>query len=156
MAPKVELSVLHAELAAPIAALLNDYRVWRPLSDIVPYPYTEKDAQDFIACVSRDGSPLRNTFAVRADGQLAGLVGYQLGELNKSHIATAALRLLLEKVASDAQVRRVEASVFAFNEASQRVLEECGFVREAVLKEALSKEGKLYDEEVFRWVGIPG
>ena len=49
MAPKVELSVLHAELAAPIAALLNDYRVWRPLSDIVPYPYTEKDAQDFIA-----------------------------------------------------------------------------------------------------------
>lgn len=172
MAPKVELSVLHAELAAPIAALLNDYRVWRPLSDIVPYPYTEKDAQDFIACVSRDGSPLRNTFAVQADGQLAGLVGYQLGELNKSHIATvgywygqtfwgrgiatAALRLLLEKVASDPQVRRVEASVFAFNEASQRVLEKCGFVREAVLKEALSKEGKLYDEVVFRWVGTPG
>lgn len=51
--------------------------------------------------------------------------------------------------------RRVEASVFAFNEASQRVLEKCGFVREAVLKEALSKEGKLYDEVVFRWAGIP-
>lgn len=33
------------------------------------------------------------------------------------------------------------------------MLEKCGFVREAVLKEGLSKEGKLYDEVVFRWVG---
>lgn len=65
------------------------------------------------------------------------------------------MSLLLEKVETDPQVCRVEACVFAFNAASQRVLEKCGFVREAVLKEALSKEGKLYDEVVFRWVGTP-
>ena len=64
-------------------------------------------------------------------------------------------KVILQHNPAAAQVRRVEASVFAFNEASQRVLEKCGFVREAVLKEALSKEGKLYDEVVFRWAGIP-
>ena len=165
----IELSVLQPEDAPRIAHLLGDPQVHRFLSGAIPFPYTLKDAEDFIALVRAEGSALRNTFAVRAGGTLAGIAGYELGRLDKSHvatigywygrefwgrgIATAALRKVLEKAAADPAVRRVEATAFALNGASLRVMEKCGFVREAVLRSALCKQGTLYDEVISRWEG---
>ena len=44
--------------------------------------------------------------------------------------------------------------MFSFNTASQRVLEKCGFEREAVLKSSVIKNGKIYDE--YRYARIIG
>lgn len=41
---------------------------------------------------------------------------------------------------------RLQAGVFASNPASMRVLEKCGFVREAVLRDAITKNGIVMDE----------
>lgn len=163
----IRLSALQPEDAPQIARLLNDEQVCRFLSDVIPFPYTLKDAQDFIASVQTEGSSMCHTFAVRVNGVLAGIAGYELGRWNKSHvatigywygrqfwgrgIATAALDKVLEKAAADPTVRRVEATAFAPNKASVRVLEKCGFVQEAVLRDALCKQGVLYAEVVCRW-----
>lgn len=163
----IRLSALQPEDAPQIARLLNDEQVCRFLSDVIPFPYTLKDAQDFIRRVRTEGSSMRHTFAVRANGILAGIAGYELGCWNKSHvatigywygrefwgrgIATTALGKVLEKAAAAPEVRRVEATVFAPNKASIRVLEKCGFVQEAVLRDALCKQGVLYDEVVCHW-----
>lgn len=168
---KIELVQMDASQAPEIARLLNDPRVWCTLSDIVPFPYSEKDALDFIALVRAQGSPLES-YTVLADGRVAGIVGYECGKLNKSHvavigywygrefwgrgIATAALKLLLEKAKAAPQIRRIEATAFAFNTGSRRVLEKCGFVLEATLKDALSKEGKIFDEAVYYLPGDTG
>jgi RimJ/RimL family protein N-acetyltransferase len=41
---------------------------------------------------------------------------------------------------------RIHAGIFEFNPASMRVLEKCGFKREAVFEQAIIKVGKIYDE----------
>ena len=46
-------------------------------------------------------------------------------------------------------VVRVQAAVFAWNEASMRVLEKCGFVREAVLAKSVFKDGELIDSVLY-------
>lgn len=161
---KIELVRMEPSQAPEIARLLNDRRVWNTLSDIVPFPYSEQDALDFIALVQAEGSLLKS-YTVLADGLVAGIVGYECGKLNKNHvavigywygqefwgrgIATVALKLLLEKAKSDPKVGRIEATAFASNTGSRRVLEKCGFVLEAILKDALSKEGKIFDEALY-------
>lgn len=166
---KIELVRMEPSQAPAIARLLNDRRVWNTLSDIVPFPYSEQDALDFISLVQAEGSPLKS-FTVLVDGRLAGIVGYECGKLNKSHvavigywygqefwgrgIATRALEQLLAIAKADPQVKRIEATAFAFNTPSRRVLEKCGFVLEATLKNALSKDGVVFDEAVY-YLPIP-
>jgi RimJ/RimL family protein N-acetyltransferase len=44
---------------------------------------------------------------------------------------------------------RLEAPVYEWNPASMRVLEKCGYVREAVLRKSVFKEGKLIDSMLY-------
>jgi [ribosomal protein S5]-alanine N-acetyltransferase len=41
------------------------------------------------------------------------------------------------------------ADIFEFNPASMRVLEKCGFKREAVREKAVFKQGKVWNEMVY-------
>ena len=45
--------------------------------------------------------------------------------------------------------RRLEAPVFAWNPASMRVLEKSGFVREATLRQSVTKDGELIDSVLY-------
>ena len=44
---------------------------------------------------------------------------------------------------------RIDAAVFAWNPASMRVLEKCGFVREGVLRRSIFKDGQLIDSVLY-------
>jgi RimJ/RimL family protein N-acetyltransferase len=44
---------------------------------------------------------------------------------------------------------RIQAGIFSNNQASMRVLEKCGFLREAVHCEAITKGGQLLDEVLY-------
>ncbi len=44
---------------------------------------------------------------------------------------------------------RLETGVFGWNPASMRVLEKSGFVREAVLKNRIYKDGKITDHVLY-------
>lgn len=150
--------------AKEISLLLNDYDVCKTLSDIVPFPYAEKDAQDFISVVIADGSAVKSE-TILVDGEIAGVAGYQVGGCNKHHvaeagywlgkkywgkgIATVAMAAVLKKAFEDASIQKVQASAFAFNVASVRVMEKNGLTREGFLRSGLEKEGKLYDEVLY-------
>jgi RimJ/RimL family protein N-acetyltransferase len=44
---------------------------------------------------------------------------------------------------------RLEAPVFAWNPASMRVLEKCGFVREGMMRKSVFKDGELIDSLLY-------
>lgn len=62
---------------------------------------------------------------------------------------TEALRLMLEYAFDTLNVHKVCATVFAFNDASLRVLEKCGFAKEGVLRQQRFCDGTYHDEILF-------
>ncbi len=83
---------------------------------------------------------------------------YWIGEQHWGKgIVADALKHLIPYIYSDEftemnrgeKVMRIEACVFAYNAASARVLEKCGFTLEAVQKFAYLKEGKPQDGLMF-------
>ncbi len=74
-------------------------------------------------------------------------IGYFLGELfwNKG-IMTQAVNLITDYGFENLDIDRIYTGVFDYNLASQRVLEKCGFTKEATFRKAIFKNGKIYDE----------
>lgn len=107
-------------------------------------------------------------WAIEVDGISAGGVGVDLGEgiyaktghfgywLGEQYwgrgIATAAVRAVSEYAMSHFGLVRLEASVFAWNPASMRVLEKAGFEREGILRKSVFKDGRLIDQVLYALV----
>lgn len=76
--------------------------------------------------------------------------GYWLGHSYWGRgIMTAAVRCTVEYIFGHFDVVRLEAPVFEWNPASMRALEKCGFVREAVLRRSVFKDGQLIDSMLY-------
>ncbi len=56
---------------------------------------------------------------------------------------------LADQLLSTGAFARLQASVFAWNPASMRVLEKAGFVREGVLRHSVTKDGCLIDSVLY-------
>jgi [ribosomal protein S5]-alanine N-acetyltransferase len=134
----------------------------------IPYPYTEKDAEEWLGIVARttqqQGRPVN--FAIRnADEFLIGGCGFDGFQIGKSHraeigywlakpfwgrgIMTAVVRRLSRYAFDDFGLIKITAHVFATNPASARVLEKCGFVQEGYLTGHYQKDGRLLDARLF-------
>ncbi len=141
----------------------NNRKVWRMLRDQFPHPYTAADADAWIA-VADAQNPL-TSFAIVADGAAVGGIGivlhtdihrrtaelgYWVGEAfwNRG-IATAAVRAFTPYAFGAVDLLRIYAGVFSSNPASMRVLEKAGYVREAVLRQAVVKDGEVLDEILY-------
>jgi RimJ/RimL family protein N-acetyltransferase len=148
---------------ASLIANANSRAVWRNLADIFPHPYTEDDADQWLRRAGNSGRSF--SFAIERDGAAVGGIGARAGEgifartaqfgywLGEAHwnlgIATAAGRALVEHLRADARFVRLEAPVFEWNPASMRVLEKIGFVREALLRKSVTKDGQLIDSVLY-------
>lgn len=148
----------------------NNRNVWRNLKDSFPHPYTEADADFWLALV-REATPPTH-WAIEVEGQAAGGIGITLGKdvhAKSAHfgywlgepywgrgIMTAAVRATGDHVLACFDVARLEAPVFAWNPASMRVLEKCGFVREGVLRRSIFKDGHLIDAVLYARIGTHG
>lgn len=44
---------------------------------------------------------------------------------------------------------RLQATIYAPNAASARVAEKCGYLKEAVLRKAIAKDGEIYDAMIY-------
>jgi len=141
----------------------NNRAVWRNLTEAFPHPYTRGDGEQWIKqCLEQ--RPPRNLVISIAD-ELAGACGIALGEgtvqqtaaigywLGHEHwgkgVASAALGPFLSCVWDTFPVTRLQASVFAWNPASARVLEKNGFTLEGTLRNAVHKDGEITDELVY-------
>lgn len=74
-------------------------------------------------------------------------MGYFIGEPYwHKGITPRAVNLICDYGFRELEVIKIYSGVFSFNTASQRVLEKCGFEREAVLRNAVIKKEQIFDE----------
>jgi RimJ/RimL family protein N-acetyltransferase len=141
----------------------NNRNVWRNLKDRFPHPYTAADAEAWLALTRTH--PERTGWAIEVDRVAVGgiglkpledvyarsaHIGYWLGEPYWGRgIATDAVRAVSEDVLGRLRYLRLEAPVFAWNPASMRVLEKCGFAREGVMRKSVFKDGEVIDSVLF-------
>jgi len=143
-----------------MAEIANNMKIAINLRDAFPFPYYPEHAQKFISACLRQ-KPYQ-VFAIEFEGEYVGNIGlhkqedvyrktaelgYFIGEpyWNKG-ITTRAVKLICDYGFRELDVIKIFSGVFSFNTASQRVLEKCGFEREAVLRNAVIKNGKVCDE----------
>jgi RimJ/RimL family protein N-acetyltransferase len=141
----------------------NDEQVSRGLADRFPYPYTRDDGEAFLSgqIVDLNGP----VFAIEMNGEACGGIGVTLGVGERCHSAEFGYWLgrtywgwgIMSRVVSvyapwvmrECRLYRLQASVFDFNLASAKVLQNNGFVEEGMLRRAVFKYGQLHDLRLF-------
>lgn len=138
-------------------------RISASMRDAFPTPYTLDDAGRFLTMATSPGPDLFLAIEVGGDA-VGGIgihrksdvrcrsaeVGYWLSESFWGRgIVTDALFALVPVAFEQYDIVRLQAGLFSNNLASMRVLEKCGFIREAVHKNAIWKNGTLLDEIVY-------
>jgi RimJ/RimL family protein N-acetyltransferase len=154
--------------AKPLIPLADNRKVWINLTDRFPHPYTLGDARRWLKDASMEAPPRNH--ALECDGILCGGISLQMGDdlrtgtaeigywLGESYwgrgLATAAVAAFTAHAFATLGLRRVFARVLAWNPASARVLEKCGYVLEGRLRRSAIKDGKVADELLY--ARLPG
>ena len=143
-----------------IAENANNINIWNNVRDYFPFPYTVEDGEQFIKMVLSKPKPSTD-LTIEIEGKAVGgigivlqadverisaEIGYWLGEnyWNRG-IMTNVVKEMVEYAFTHFPIKKLYAPVFDFNTASQRVLEKAGFEKEAILKQAAIKNGKVID-----------
>lgn len=151
--------IMEADLKK-MALYANNEKVSINMRDGFPKPFTIERAVAFKQMV--DNQHPKSIFAIEFQQQYVGNaslslgtdvyrksaeIAYFIGEpfWNKG-IVTKAVNLLTEWGFNKLDIVRIHTGVYDYNLASQRVLEKCGFIKEAVFKLAIYKNDRLYDE----------
>ncbi|SEM99014.1 Protein N-acetyltransferase, RimJ/RimL family [Mucilaginibacter gossypiicola] len=149
-----EVSLQHHADNAKVAAFLRDR---------FPHPYTLDDALFWINTV-KEQQPL-TSFAIIVNGEACGgigiepfndesritaEIGYWLSEQHWGKgIMTEALKLVTTYAFEHFALIRIEADVYDKNTASMRVLEKAGYMKEAVLRRSIIKNGEVMDKHMY-------
>jgi ribosomal-protein-alanine N-acetyltransferase len=149
--------------ACSLARRADNPRIAAMMRDAFPSPYTLEDAHRFISMAT--GPTPNLLLAIEVMGEVVGgigihplvdvqrrsaEIGYWLSEsLWGKGIMTDAVCSLVPIAFKRYDIVRLQAGIFSNNPASMRVLEKCGFTREAVHKNAITKNGILLDEVMY-------
>ena len=152
--------------AAALAKIANNKKIWDNVRDRLPYPYTKKDAKEWLALVKKHQTV--TTFCIEADDEMAGSIGFTLKEdvyrknaeigyfIAEEYwgkgIATEAVRQIVDYIQKNFPIIRVYAEVFEYNKSSMKVLEKNGFYLECIRKKAAIKNDMVLDDYV--WVKL--
>ena len=133
----------------------------RFLSDRLPNPYTEKDAEEWLKTVSENEAVTGIYRAIVYDRKLIGSIsvekkdddaeiGYMIlnGYSNKG-IGTEAVRQICSIAFNVLSLEQITANVFQPNIASIRVLQKNGFKHKGTLPNAVVKDGNDYDLLIY-------
>ena len=151
--------------AEDLAAAINNPKVLNNLRDGLPYPYTKKDAEDFIGFMLRADPTRTFAFAITVGDKVVGSIAVErgqnvhrlTGELGyyvaepywNQGIGADAVRQIVEYVFADSDLVRIYAEPFAYNTGSCRILEKNGFEFEGVLRKNAIKNGKFQDMRLY-------
>ena len=138
------------------------------LSDRLPYPYTEADADWWLGMVAENEGKEGAWRAIVVDGQVVGSISVErMANENRSvgsigymiltpfwsqGIGTEAVRQICGIAFRELALERIIGEVFPENLASARVLEKNGFRLEETKAGAVVKGGKAIDVRVY---GLP-
>ena len=136
------------------------------LSERLPYPYTEADADWWLGMVAENEGKEGVWRSIWADGQLVGSISVErkdegcqaIGEIGymiltpfwSQGIGTEAVRQICEIAFRELELQQIVGNVFPENVASARVLEKNGFLLEGTMEGAVMKGGKMVDLRVYR------
>jgi RimJ/RimL family protein N-acetyltransferase len=151
--------------AASLAENANNIHIWNNLRDAFPHPYTEENGRQFIAIAINKPKPA-TLLAIDIDGKAVGSIGITLhtdveriaAELgffigenywNKGIMTQIVQDMLTYVFLNFPGLKKIYATPFGFNIASQRVLKKAGFKREAILEQAAIKNGNVIDEHYY-------
>ena len=153
-------------------AFLEDFIEWRsqPLS-VRFNPLRTMSNEEIAKKLETDGVDLSRlekhesfSWFIAAEGQVVGTVslknisqsmaygeiGYGIAEIHHGKgIATAGVRLMIDKIFSESKLRRLIALVHEENHASRRVLEKLGFQEEGLLREHYLINGMPVNEVLY-------
>ena len=163
----MECRIRHWQLddASAFATAVSNKKIQDNLRDGFPYPYTEKDAMLFIQSVI-DADPNDTfAFAITVNDKVVGSIGVFRQENIHSRTAemgyflaedfwgkgimTSAVKQTCDTVFSLSDIIRIYAEPFAYNTASCRVLEHCGFMYEGTLRKNAIKNGQVIDMKLY-------
>jgi RimJ/RimL family protein N-acetyltransferase len=141
----------------------NNRNVSINLRDRFPYPYTDRDARNWLDAVV--GLEPETNFAIDVAGEAVGGIGYtmqfdvdrrsaEIGywigeEIWGRGIATEALIAVTDHAFANHDLCRVFAHVFDWNPASARVLEKAGYAFEGRMRKSVTKEGQTIDQLMY-------
>ena len=136
------------------------------LSERLPYPYTEADADWWLGMVAKNEGKEGVWRSIWADGQLVGSISVErkdegcqaIGEIGymiltpfwSQGIGTEAVRQICEIAFRELELQQIVGNVFPENVASARVLEKNGFLLEGTMEGAVMKGEKMVDLRVYR------
>jgi len=163
---KVTLREWKRSDAEALAFIANNKKIWDNVRDRLPYPYTKKDAKEWLELVKKQ--KVVTTFCIEVDGSLAGSIGVTLRddvyrktaeigyfiaeEYWGKGVATEGIKQMVSYVQKKFDIVRIFAEVFEHNKASMRALEKNGFYLECIRKKAAFKNNMILDDYV--WVKL--
>lgn len=141
---------------------ISDRHIYRNTCSI-PYPYTRKNAMEFIKSNKfPDAGKKMINFAIDMGGNVIGgicfremklhraEIGYWLGKKYWNRgIMGEALKLATDFGFKKLRLRRIYAIVFCRNKASARILKKNRYKMEGVMRKYTLKDGKLIDAMIF-------
>lgn len=141
----------------------NNYNISKLLRDQFPFPYTAEEAETWI--VHTCNQYPETNFVIANNTEMFGAIGINLlDDVNRfsaeigywigepfwgKGIATATLKTFTDFAFTKFELNRIFANVFEGNAASEKVLLKSGYTKEATLKKAVYKEGKLLDQYIY-------
>lgn len=153
------------EDAKVLSELLNNQNILNNLRDGLPYPYTEKNAKEYIMAVLSSDSNQTFAYAIIVNEQVVGNIGvfrqdnihsqtaelgYYIGESYWGNgIATSAVKQVCDYIFTNTDIIRIFAEPFVYNQGSCRVLEKSGFQCEGILRKNAVKNGKVLDMKMY-------
>ena len=143
----------------------NNKKISDNLRDRFPYPYTEMDAEWFINSVLANAGERATNFIIEINEEAAGAISFWPGEdvyrlnaeigywLGEGHwgkgIMTEVIKILVNYIFENFEIRRIFALPFASSGASARMLEKAGFRKEATIKNGVIKNGNVLDYFIY-------
>ena len=135
------------------------------LSQDAIFPFTPEDEMEWFDHVRKDKSSYVFAVRLRSDGSAIGtaslfeinwrirkcVFGIAIGypEQYGKGYGTEALRVILRYAFLELGLNRVQLHVYEFNKRAMRSYEKVGFVKEGVLRDAVYREGRYWDEVVM-------
>lgn len=148
-----------------LAEILNNKKILNNLRDGLPYPYTRKDAEEYITTMLSSDKTKTFAFAITVNDQVIGSIGvfrcenihfrtaemgYYIGEPYWGKgLGTSAVKQVCSYIFQHTDIIRIFAEPFAYNTASCRVLEKAGFQFEGVLRSNAIKSGQILDMRMY-------
>ncbi|MBV8252360.1 MAG: GNAT family N-acetyltransferase [Chitinophaga sp.] len=155
-------AIAHSDLPE-LAILANEPAIAANLRDSFPSPSTLETATNFHSLISQ--GKVGHVWGIYVKDKLAGVIslipqtdiyrhsaeiGYWLGlPYHGKGIMPVAVSLVTDYGFQELHIHRIYAGVFAYNEASKKVLMKCGYQLEAIKKQGVIKNGIMHDEHVM-------